>query len=92
MQKKKNDKNAIPQMPEMPVPNIPPIPHSEYPSPLINKLCTFYNRYPDYETSIIDISVLARLAHTELNKFISRPHKKVTQIYFDKDPTEHWTV
>lgn len=89
MRKKKpldSDISPVSEMP--PMPEMPAIPASEYPSPLISKLCTFYNKYPDYETGIIDIAVLARLLNQELAKFVHRPHKKVTKIYFDRECSE----
>ena len=64
---------------------MPDIPGDEYPAPLIQKLCTFYNKYPDYKTGIVDISILARIVHTELDKFTRRPHKQVTEVFFDRD-------
>lgn len=57
---------------------------NEYPSVLIYKLCEFYNKYPDYKTGIMDISILARIVHTELDKFTRRPHKQVTEVFFDR--------
>lgn len=59
---------------------------NEYPSALIYKLCEFYNKYPDYKTGIMDISILARIVHTELEKFTRRPHKQVTEVFFDREP------
>ena len=64
------------------------IPESEFPSPVIYKLSEFYRKWPDYPTSIVDITVLGRILHTELDKFLHRPHKQVTQIYFDNDGTD----
>ena len=61
------------------------LPESEHPSLLLKKLCDFYDAHPEYETGIVDIAILMRLAHTEMNKFIRRPHKQVTEIFFDRD-------
>lgn len=52
---------------------------------LISRLIDFYNNNPDYETTLLDIYTLTRLAHQEMEKFIHRPHTKVTKIYFDKE-------
>ncbi|MBD5388988.1 hypothetical protein HDR63_01905 [bacterium] len=60
-------------------------PRTETASELINKLVAFYNNCPEYETPILEIFSLSRLAHQELKKFISRPHTQVTKIYFDDD-------
>jgi len=67
----------------LPIPDTKPL---EYPSTLIYKLCDFYNKYPDYQTNIVDIFTLSRLTYMELDKFIKRPHKKVTTIYLDREP------
>ncbi|MDE5615336.1 MAG: hypothetical protein K2I81_00685 [Alphaproteobacteria bacterium] len=87
MTKNKQIADDIPLIPE-----IPEIPQSEYPPQLISKLCTFYNKYPNYKTGIVDISILARLAAQELEKFTRRPHKQVIQICFDDEPTPGYRV
>ncbi|MDE5615798.1 MAG: hypothetical protein K2I81_03130 [Alphaproteobacteria bacterium] len=68
------------------------ISEAEFPAPLIYKLSEFYRRWPDYPTSIVDIVVLSRLAHTELDKFLHRPHRQVTQIYFDNEGGDNHKV
>ncbi|GEM_PF-6919257 len=68
------------------------IPEAEFPAPLIYKLSEFYRHYPNYPTGIVEIAVLARLLHTELDKFLHRPHKQVTQIYFDSDVADNHRV
>ncbi|MBD5400425.1 hypothetical protein HDR61_01590 [bacterium] len=55
------------------------------PADLIYRLNDFYNKNPDYETSVTNISLLMRMAHQEMDKFVRRPHTQVTKIYFDGD-------
>ena len=57
---------------------------TDNPTVLIDKLAAFYKLYPDYETGVMDIWLLMRLTHQEFDKFVRRPHKQVTQFYFDK--------
>lgn len=59
-------------------------PH-ETPSYLINQLNHFYIAHPDYETQITDIFMMSQLMAAEFNKFIRRPHTKVTKIFLDRD-------
>ena len=68
------------------------IPESEFPAPLIYKLSEFYRRWPDYPTGIVEIAILARILHTEMDKFLHRPHKQVPQIYFDSDAADKHLV
>lgn len=58
---------------------------SETPDILIHKLSEFYNNYPDYKTSIVTLTTLSFILSSELRKFISRPHKQVTEIFLDRD-------
>ncbi len=83
MTKKQNDTPESFDMDDLPITEQAPL---KNPSMLINKLCAFYNKHPDYQTGIVDIFTLSHLAAAEIGKFIKRPHKKVTTIYLDREP------
>ena len=59
-------------------------PADAYPEPLITKLAEFYVKHPNYPTGLSDIWMLCNILQKELNKFVLRPHKKITEIVYNK--------
>lgn len=58
---------------------------NETPDVLVHKLAEFYKNYPDYKTNVVTLTTLSFILSSELQKFVSRPHKQVTEIFFDRD-------
>ena len=50
---------------------------------LIAKLEKYYKLCPDYKTNMVAVWQLSKIVAKELEKFICRPHKQITEVIFD---------